>query len=135
MNPTPVDISIVALAVLLASALFGPEVAHVVGPYVVIVLASTIGASFALARRKVDEKLAAAWFFLRVNGLAILLTVALAAAVSGYFEELSERVLLAPIAFTVGFIGDEWPQIMRWAGGKVNDLVDALIKLKGGGNG
>lgn len=135
MYQSPVDIGILALAGTLASLIFGPEAAGYVGPYVVILLASTIGASFALARRSVETRPNAVWFFIRTNGLAVLLTVALAAAISGQHPELPERVLIAPIAFVLGFIGDDWPGLLRWAGSKVNALIDVLIKLRGGGNG
>ena len=135
MNPTPLDIGIVSVAIALSSIIFGPEVSRLVGPYIVIVLASTIGASFALARREVKTRLNAMWFFFRINGLAVLLTVGAATVASSYYELLSEHVLLAPIAFAVGFVGDDWPALMRWVGSKINSLVDILIKLKGGGNG
>lgn len=131
----PPDIGIIALAGALASMLFGPEVAVYVGPYVVILLASTVGASFALARRTVESRSNAVWFFLRTNGLAVLLTVALATAIAGHYPDLTERVLIAPIAFLLGFIGDDWPHLLKWAGAKVNALIDVLIKLRGGGNG
>lgn len=135
MYREPPDIGIVALAGALASLLFGPELAGYVGPYVVILLASTVGASFALARRTVESRASAIWFFLRTNGLAVLLTVALAAAISGSYPGLTERVLIAPTAFVLGFIGDDWPNVLRWAGTKVNALIDVLIKMRGGGNG
>ena len=131
----PPDIGIVALAGALASLVFGPEIAGYVGPYVVILLASTVGASFALARRQVETRSNAAWFFIRTNGLAVLLTVAVAAAISGHHPALTERVLIAPIAFVLGYVGDDWPSLLRWAAGKVNALVDVLIKMRGGGNG
>lgn len=135
MYRDPPDIGIIALAGTLASLIFGPEVAVYVGPYVVILLASTVGASFALARRKVDTRSNAAWFFVRTNGMAVLLTVGLAAVLSGYHPALTERALIAPIAFIVGFVGDEWPAVLKWAGVKVNAFIDALIKMRGGGNG
>lgn len=130
----PPDISIIALAGVLASYMFGPEVAAYLGPYLVILLASTVGASFALARREVATRTGAIWFFLRTNGVAVLLTVALATTVSGYAEDLTDRALIAPIAFILGFIGDDWPVILRWAGKKFSALVDVLI-TRGGGNG
>lgn len=135
MIRNPPDIGIIALAGALASLVFGPEAAVYLGPYVVILLASTVGASFALARRDAGSRAGAIWFFLRTNGLSILLTVAIATAISGYHPALSERVLIAPIAFILGFVGDDWPPLFRWAAGKVNALVDILIKMRGGGNG
>lgn len=129
------DIGIVAMCGAFASFVFGPEAAVFVGPYIVIILASTVGASFALGRRETSARNSAIWFFLRVNALATILTVALATIVSGTYPTLHERVLIAPIAFVVGFIGDDWPAILRWVGKKINAFVDVLIKLKGGGNG
>lgn len=135
MLKEPPDIGIVAFMGAMASYIFGPEVAVFVGPYVVILLASTIGASFALARREVATRGNAVWFFVRTNGLAVLLTVGIASLVSGHHPDLTEKALIAPIAFVVGLIGDDWPNLARWAGSKVNSLVDVLIKLRGGGNG
>ena len=135
MFKEPPDISILALAGVLASYLFGPEAAAYLGPYLVILLASTVGASFALARREVATRSGAIWFFMRTNGVAVLLTVALAAAISGYYPNLSQRALIAPIAFVLGFVGDDWPDLLRWAGTKINALIDVLIKMRGGGNG
>lgn len=129
----PPDIGIVALAGSLASFAFGPEMAVYIGPYIVIMLASTIGASFSLARRPTSARGSAVWFFLRTNGLAILLTVGIATAISGSTPVLSERVLIAPVAFIMGFVGDDWPAVMKWAYRKFDTLVDLLIKLKGGG--
>ena len=128
------DVGIVTLAGALASLLFGPEFAIYIGPYVVILLASTVGASFALSRRGTTTRSSALWFFLRTNALAILLTVGVASAISSYTPWLPERVLIAPVAFFVGFVGDDWPAMFTWAGGKINAFVDILIKLKGGGS-
>ena len=117
----------------IATLLFSADVAQVVGPYLVIITASAIGASFSLKRREKSTRIAALLFFVRVCGLAALLTVGVSAMVAGYHPSLSERVLLAPVAFIVGLVGDDWPAIGGWAIGKIGALVDVLIKLKGGG--
>lgn len=132
MVRTQPDISIIGLAGLIASTLFGPEVAAVVGPYIVILIASSVGASFAVARREKQQRTSVWFFFLRTVGIAVLLTVALASGITGHYPSLSERVLIAPIAFVLGFIGDDWPAVFRWGADKINKLVDALIKLRGG---
>ena len=124
---------IVGLCVFIATMLFSAEVAEVVGPYLVIITASAIGASFSLKRREKSTRTSAILFFVRVCGLAALLTVGVSAMVAGYHPSLSERVLLAPVAFIVGLVGDDWPAIAWWAIGKVSAFVDVLIKLKGGG--
>ena len=132
MNTNQIDYGIVAVCVYLASRLFGHEVAALVGPYVVILLASTIGASFSLARRDPTTRTAAALFFLRINGLALLVTVGIASIANSYHETWAVSALLAPIAFIVGFIGDNWPKVLGWAGRQAERFIDILIKLKGG---
>lgn len=128
------QLDIVTVCVLIATALFSPKVGSIVGPYLVIVFASTIGASFALARRVKSTRLAAAFFFVRIVGLAVLLTAALSTAAGIYRAELGGHVLLGPIAFLIGFIGDDTPEVLRWAAAKLNKLIDALIKLRTGGD-
>jgi hypothetical protein len=111
MNQPPV-LDIVGLFVFIAAILFSPDVAGVIGPYMVIMIASAIGASFALARRDKSTRTAALWFFSRVVGLAVLLTVGFAAVANAYRPDLSPRVLLAPIALLIGFIADDWPKLL-----------------------
>lgn len=124
MNQQPLT-DVVALAILIAAAVFSRTVAEAVGPYLVIVVASAIGASFALARREKSTRGRALWFFTRVVGLAVLLTVGVAAAVSAYRPDLSPRVLLAPIALLIGFIGDGWPRLLA----KAVQMLYALMDL------
>jgi uncharacterized membrane protein len=53
------------------------------------------------------------WYFLRVAGLAVLITVSLAGIGSSYYSTLTERVLITPVALMVGAIGDDWPALLR----------------------
>lgn len=126
---------IVGLFVFMAALLFSNEAANVVGPYMAIITAAAIGASFALGRRDKSTRVGAVWFFFRVCGLAALVTVGIATVAAAYHPNLSERALIAPVGFLLGLVGDDWPAIALWAGQKLNALVDVLIKLKGGGNG
>lgn len=130
-NPSITDI--VGLCVFIATLLFSAEVAQVVGPYMVIITAAAIGASFSLKRREKSTRLNAVFYFIRACGLAALLTVGVSTMMAGYYPGLTERVLLAPVAFTVGLVGDDWPAISRWVVGKISVFIDMLIKLKGGG--
>ncbi len=123
----------VAVAVAIAALMFAPEVASIVGPYFVIIVASTVGASFALARRSGTSRWSAMAFFLRVNGLAVLLTWAVASLVSAQIPSLEKSVLFAPVAIGLGFIGDRWPQVLTWVGERIRMVIDLMIKSKGGG--
>jgi uncharacterized membrane protein YiaA len=103
----------VGFGIFIAGLVYAPNVAEVVGPYIVIVLASIIGASFALKRREKTTRLVALWYFLRVAGLAVLITVSLAGIGSSYYSSLTERVLITPVALLIGAVGDDWPKLLR----------------------
>lgn len=125
----------ITATIALAAVVFAPEVAHFVGPYLVILFASTIGASFSLAARPQSTRTSAALFFFRVNGLAVLLTYSVSAAVNARYPLGDLRNWFAIVAFIIGFIGDRWSTILTWAAGKVSKLVDVLIKMRGDGGG
>lgn len=125
----------ISVFVALAAIVFAPEVAHVVGPYLVILFGSTIGASFALAARPKQARINDALFFFRVNGLAVLLTYSISAIVNMSYPLGDMRNWFGIVAFLIGYVGDRWPALLNWAGGKVSKLVDVLIKMRGdGGN-
>lgn len=105
----PVNVSIA-----LASVLFGPALAGVVGPYAVIMIASTVGAAWALGRRDPSARLGAAWYFLRLNATAVLVTVGLASIAGRWMGHEDTSWMLAPIALLVGGVGDDWPRLCRW---------------------
>lgn len=111
MSDKPV-VDVVALATAIAALLFSSEVAWLVGPYMVIVAAAVLGASFALSRRERTTRSSAVFFMARIAGLAVLLTVSLAEAVNAFRPEWQVRVLVAPIALLVGFVGDDWPAVL-----------------------
>lgn len=128
MSQQPIA-DIVGLAVFIAALIFSNEVATVVGPYMVIVVAATLGASFKVARRDKSTRTSAVLFFLRVVGMAVILTVALAVALNSYRPDLSPRVTVAPIALLIGFI--DWP----WALSKVVGAIFSAIDLARGNKG
>lgn len=105
----PSILDVVGAAVFVLAYLFSREVASVVGPYIVIVAASAVGSSFALVRREKTTRFAAFAYFTRVAGLAIILTVLAATWISSYNQSLTIRALIAPVAFMIGFVGDDLP--------------------------
>lgn len=126
MNQPQLDL--VAVLVVLAGLLFSPAVAAVVAPYLAIFLGAFTGAFFALGRRAKETRLAGLFFFTRVIGLALCITVPVAAGAAPYLNITQERYLFAPVAFAIGLIGDNWPQVAAW-------LVEFLMRFKRGGNG
>ena len=80
-SQSPSITDVVGLGIFLAGLVYSPEVASIVGPYLVIIVAAVVGASFALKRRDKTTRLSALWYFLRVSGLAVIDTVSLARAI------------------------------------------------------
>ena len=106
------------VAITVASAVLAPALAEVVGPYVIIFIASTIGASWALGRQATTTRLKALLFFLRINSTAAVVTSSIASALAkqlGYASGTGEGLwLIAPIALMIGGVGDDWPALIRW---------------------
>jgi len=104
----------VSLFVLLAGTFFGPSLAQIIGPYAVIILAATTGASWALSAREMESRISTMWYFLRINATAVLVTVS-AANVAGQWLNVNESAwLLAPIGLLIGGVGNDWPRIAQW---------------------
>ena len=106
------------VAVTIASAVLAPALAEVVGPYAIIFVASSIGASWALGRQATMTRLKALLFFLRINSTAAIVTVFIADFLSkqlGYISGSGEGLwLIAPIALVIGGVGDDWPTLIQW---------------------
>jgi len=108
-----------------ASVLFGPDLAHIIGPYAVILLASTTGAAWALGRTEpMSSRLDATLFFVRLNLMALLLTVPAAHAATRAFDIHDTSWLLAPIALMIGAIGNDWPKVGKWVLTRVARLFE-----------
>jgi hypothetical protein len=108
MTPTPTPpIDIVSVSILLAGTLFSRELAEVVGPYAVIVLAAIGGAAWSAARLPKGTRLSTLRHMLLMVGMALLATVPLAALASN-FTEVETRWLLGPVAAVIAGVGPEW---------------------------
>lgn len=122
----------VGLSIIIASAAFSPAVAEVVGPYVLIATASVIGASFALARRATSTRWGAIFYFLRIVGMATLLTSGAAAYAAAKYPSLTERALLAPVALLIGFVGHDWPKLLKLTVSGIFRTIDNFRSKDGG---
>ena len=113
--------------------LFGPALASIIGPYAVIIISSTVGAAWALGRREPGARLGAAWYFLRLNATAVLITVGLAGVTGRWLGVDDHSWLLAPIALLVGGVGDDWPRVGRWVLLRAARLFERRVGGGGGG--
>lgn len=113
MNPNP-SLDPVSVMVTILAATLSPAVSAVLGPYAVIILASGTGAAWSLGRREPSTKLSAAWFFLRVNMTACILTSSIAALLNKVYEVPGVEWSFALVAFAVGLVGDDWKAAGLW---------------------
>lgn len=124
MTQPPVIVDIVSLFVFIAAILFSNDVAAVLGPYLVIIIAATIGASFKVARKEKTSRTEALFFFSRVVGLAVILTAGFAWAANLYRPDIPVRVLIAPIALMIGYV--DWPHLLTKVVGLIYGALDLL---------
>lgn len=110
-NLDPVNVTVALFATLLS-----PAIAAIMGPYAVILVASTVGAAWALGRRDPSAKLGAFGYFLRLNATAAVVTVGIATIVGKWVGHENPTWMLAPVALIVGGVGDDWPKFISWLG-------------------
>lgn len=115
----------ISAAVAFATALFGPDLAHFIGPYAVILLSSTVGAGWSLGRHPPMSKWQACWYFSRLNIMAVMLTVPMAAGVMWAFEMKDSNWMLAPIAILIGGVGNDWPSVGKWIVSRLGRLFES----------
>lgn len=112
----------VSVAVVLASTLFGPQLAAIIGPYAVILLGATVGAAWALGRRETDKKSSAVAYFMLINGTAVLVTVGISDLVGRWLGHEDCNWLLAPVAMVIGGVGHDWPGVLKTVQEKIMGL-------------
>lgn len=113
-EPASTSVAVAGVSlVTLATALLGPTVGPLIGPYVVIILCSAVGAQWALLASPSMSKAEAALLMVRVVGTAVVLTAMVAQVVGAYFN-VAVTESYGAVAFTIGALGHRW-----------NDLIDA----------
>lgn len=131
MNVQPTGTpDLVSAAVFFATALFGGEVAAVVGPYSIILLFAMLGAGWSVsALPSKPTRLAAIGLFAGIVLFALGVTVPLSELTSSYLPSLKPSVIFGPMAALIGGIGPNWPKVGRWVIGFVADLVRSRAGL------
>lgn len=130
MTPPPPPIDIVTVAIALATLLFGPTVAELVGPYSVIVLGAALGGAWSASRREAGSRTSTVGHMLLMIGLALLITVPLAFLGSQYLP-VDPKWLLGPVAVVIAGIGPDWPKVGAWLIGQVRGLLESWFSRKG----
>lgn len=128
MTPQPIT-DAVGLSIVIATLTFSPEVAAVVGPYVLIAVCGVLGASFSLRRREPSGRLAAVGYFLKMATVATVFASGAAALVASTYPALEQRSVLAPAAFFIGFL--DWPTLLGKAGSALFRVIDLFRSTNG----
>jgi hypothetical protein len=126
-SPPSPPIDPVSVATTIAAAIIGTDLAALIGPYAVIIVASAIGASWSLAGRPPMSSRQALRFVIHVVALACAVSVGIEAAISRWLTPVPGHWLLAPIAIAVGAIGDRWPAIGAWLLDRAGKAIDRRI--------
>lgn len=103
-----------AAATALLAVIFGSELSAIIGPYAVITLAASCGAAWGLGRCGPMTKRDGAWYFLKLNLTALLVTVPIASGVQKMLGWEEANWLLVPVGLLVGGVGNSWPQVGAW---------------------
>ena len=125
------DLSPVSVFTVIASSVFGVQMAAVIGPYIVIAIGAMGGAAVAIMQREGAGSVRAFIYFAAMTALSVLLTVPLSMLAVTFFTLVQEQWLFAPVSFALGFAGDKWGLILMWGGAKLNALIDMLIAARG----
>lgn len=126
------DLTPVHVFTVIASSVFGVQMAMVIGPYIVIAIGAMGGSAVMIMQREGDGNVRAFIYFLASTMLAVMLTVPLSLAAATFWDAINAQWLFFPVSFGLGFLGDKWgPVILPWIGSKIGALVDVLIAARG----
>lgn len=128
--PAPPPIDIVTVAIAIATAMFGQEMAYIVGPYTVIVLGAALGGAWSASRREQGAGGGTLKHMVLVIGWALLITVPLAYLGEKHFG-LEAKWLFGPVAVVIAGIGHDWPRVMGWGLGQARALIERWVSRKG----
>lgn len=122
-NLEPANIAITVFSIFVA-----PQVAEILGAYSVIILAAIVGAGWALGRVGGNFNLKdAILFFIKINLTALVITVPLAYFVAHKYDFTEPQWLIAPVAFLIGFVGNDWVRLNSALFTKIKAVIDLFL--------
>lgn len=113
--------------VTLTTALLGPAIGPLIGPYVVIILCSAVGAQWALLASPSMTKGQAALLMTRLVGTAVVLTAMVASVVGAYFN-VAVTEAYGAVAFVIGAVGHKWSELIE----AIKQRLITLVSRAGG---
>lgn len=128
--PAPPPIDIVSVMIALAGLIFGHDLAMVVGPYAVVLMGATLGATLSAARMEPGQGMSTLAHMLLFITLALLMTVPGAYLLEQQFS-FEGKWTLGPVAVLIAGIGQDWPVLVRWAIEQARGFIERWVSKKG----
>lgn len=113
----------VEVARLLVGLFLSHQVAAVVGPYAVIILAAMGGAAFKIANRAPATWFRTTVFFFAATVIGTLAAVPFALFVSSWNEKLEAQWLFVPAAAWLAYVTDRMPEVANGAFDAVKSVI------------
>lgn len=102
----------IEVARLLAGIFLSQNLAAVIGPYAVIILAAMGGAAFGLANAAPTGRYGSFFFFTWATVLSVLFTVPLATWVATYNDRWDAQWFFIPLAALLSYTADRWKDLV-----------------------
>lgn len=110
------NLDLVAALLVVLGLMFSPQLAAVLAPYLVVVLGALIGTGWGLKRRTAPTSWRDTVFFVTLMlGTCLVVTVPAAIWLQRYTGEGTFQWILGPLAILIGAIGEDWPDVGKWA--------------------
>lgn len=124
MQNTPQPLDIVAVVIAVASLLFGPSMAAIVGPYAVIFLGAVVGAVYSASGRVQTAKIGTFAYCALMVVISVAVTVPVAELAAPYIRITESRSLFFPVSAAIAGVGDKWPGVFAWAWSLVRSIAE-----------
>lgn len=108
----------------LLAIFIGVQLATLVAPHVVIIVAGAIGATFGLMGWRECTRLQAAGYVAAFTGAAWLFAGLGAEVVASVWHVSDTTRLLAPASAGIAWIGHRWPDVGGWAVGLLKKAIE-----------
>jgi hypothetical protein len=122
--PPQHSLDLVAALLVVLGLLFSPQLAAVLAPYLVVVFGALIGTGWGLKRRTAPTTLRNTVLFVTLMlGTCLIVTMPVAIWLQRYTGEGTYQWFLGPVAILIGAIGEDWPDVGKWAAGFVRRFI------------
>jgi small basic protein len=125
--PPQNNLDLVGMLIIVLGLVFSPQLAAVLAPYTAVLLGALIGTGWGLKRREAETTLKSTLLFVTLMlGTCLIVTMPVAVYLQRYTGENTYQWLLAPVAFLIGFVGEDWPTV----GSKVSVIFWRIVGKK-----